>query len=587
VNNRNPYVNRGLRVLLLAWALLYPSSSNAATITATVDRPTVRAGETVTLSIAIDGANVAQPGLPPIPGFNLVGTGSSFTVDSTRGLAVQTFSYQLATTQPGDFTIPAFQFNVGGQIHTTQPIAVKVVQTAAGTAPSPWFAKIVVPKPQLYVGEISEVQVHLYFQQGTPRQYPQLSADTGFIMGKRGPDAARNPWLKPVQTQATVSNQAFNVVIFKQPMTAVKAGALSLGPATVSLSIPDRTRNTFFGPAEREVRMVAERTTVQVLPLPTDNVPATFAGAVGNFTLGFSAAPTNLAAGDPITARIQIRGRGALESIQLPPQPAWNEFKTYPPTAQIEDTDPNNFLGTKSFEQVVVPERAGLKALPPFAFSFFDPDQRVYRTLTGPPIPLNVAVASGSGSALPNLPGGSNAAPAQPASDLAHIKPHLGALTVQPLLLARPWFLGIQLVPLVIWLGLLLNRKRRERLANDPKLRRRQEVARKVPLALAELRAQAGAKNSEVFFAIVLRLLQEQIGERVDLPANAITEAVVEERLRPAGASKELCASIQEVFQLCNLARYAPVKSREELSAVVPKVEQVLRELQRWEPSRS
>jgi hypothetical protein len=565
--------------------MLCASHGVAANVTASVDRQTVPLGETVTLSISFDGVNAAPPNLPPIPGLDLVGTGSSVAMDATRGVARQTFSYQFSTSKTGDLTIPGFQFNVGGQIQATQPILVKVVQNA-----SPWFARIVVPKPQLYVGEISEVQVELYFpQEGRVTQYPQFSSDSGFIMGKRGPDAARNPWLKPVQTRATVSNQNFNVLIFKQPMTPVKSGALSLGPATVSLLIPDRSRapDFFFGRPEREVRVVAEKTAVEVLPLPTDNVPATFAGAVGNFTLGFSAAPTNLGAGDPITAKIQIRGRGALESVQLPPQPAWNEFRTYPPTSQIEDTDPNNFMGAKTFEQVIVPERAGIKELPPFVFSFFDPDQKKYQTLTGPLISLNVRAATGSGSALPSLPGGTNAAPAQPASDLAHIKPYLGALMPQPLLLARPWFLGVQLVPPVIWIGLLLNRKRHERLANDPKLRRRHEVTRKVRLGLAELRVQANANTSETFFAIVLRLLQEQIGERIDSPPNAITEAVVEEKLRPAGAATELCATVHELFQICNLARYAPVKSSEELSAVVPKVEQVVRELQRWEPSGS
>jgi hypothetical protein len=145
----------------------------------------------------------------------------------------------------------------------------------------------------------------------------------------------------------------------------------------------------------------------------------------------------------------------------------------------------------------------------------------------------------------------------------------------------------VQVVPPAIWLALLLNRKRHERLANNPRLRRRQEVAHKVRLGVNELRAQAKANGSETFFAIVLRLLQEQIGERLDLPPNAITEAVVEERLRPGGVPAELCELVQELFQICNRARYAPVKSSEELSAVVPKAEQALRGLQQWEPAAS
>jgi hypothetical protein len=560
------------------------AAASAANVTATVDRPTIQMGETVTLSISVDGANVAQPSLPAIPNFQVVGTGTQFSFDSTLGTAQQTFTYQLAPAQAGDFTIPGMQFNVAGQLTTTQPIKIKVVNPGAavippGAAAPTAFVKLVSPKTQLYVGEVSEVQVQVYFQEGRMTQFPQLAADTGFTMGK---------WQKPGDpTRVNVSNQLYGLYVFKQPITPVKAGALTLGPATVSLFVPDRARpaNFFFGRPEREVRLGSDKVMIHVLPVPNENMPPTFAGAVGNFTLAVTAAPTNLAAGDPITVRVQIRGSGALDAIRLPPQPEWNEFKTYPPTSQVESADANNTSGTKTFEQVVVPERAGINALPPFTFSFFDPAQKTFRTLTGPLIPLNVGAASGVASALPNLPGASNAAPAQPASDLAHIKPYLGTVAPQPLLLAQPWFLGLQLVPPAIWLGLLLNRKRRERLANDPKLRRHNEVSRKVRRGLSELRAHVAANNSEAFFATMLRLLQEQIGERVDLPANAITEAVVDERLRPMRAPDDLCAAIQELFQMCNLARYAPVKSSEELSAIVPKVEQALRELQRWEPA--
>jgi hypothetical protein len=104
---------------------------------------------------------------------------------------------------------------------------------------------------------------------------------------------------------------------------------------------------------------------------------------------------------------------------------------------------------------------------------------------------------------------------------------------------------------------------------------------------LVELQAQAAERTSDAFFATVLRLLQEQVGERIDLPATAITEAVVDEKLRRAGASDELCATLKELFHLCNLARYAPVKSSQELSAVIPKLEAALAELRAWQPAKS
>ncbi len=565
---------------------LFAAWVQAATVTATVDRSTVTLGEVVTLSLSFNGAQVGQPGLPTLPNFQLTGSGSSFSLDAVRGVAQQVFTYQLAPTQAGDLVIPSFQFKAGNEALVTPPIAVKVIKpgpavAAPGAAMPASFVKLVVPKPQLFVGEVSEVEVHVYFQEGRLTQYPSVPTDPGFTVGK---------WPKHQETRANVSNQVYNLVIFKLPLTSVKSGQLNLGPAAVLLLVPDRARRPdIFGRwPEREVRMESEKVMVQALPVPSQNVPASFAGAVGSFTLTVTAGPTSLAAGDPITVRAQIRGRGALDAVKLPPQPQWNDFKTYPPSAQIEGADQNNFAGTKTFEQVVVPERAGIKVLPPLAFSFFDPNQRAFRTLTGPAVPLNVTAPVGGYAALPNLPGvTNNSAAAQPVTDLAHIRPYLGPASVSSELFSSPVFLGVQLLPPVFWLGMWLLRRRRERLENDPRLRRRQDVARSIRSGLGELREQAETKNSEAFFATLLRLLQEQIGERVDRPGTGLTEAVIEEILRPAGAPQELCDEVREIFHAGNLARYAPVKSSQELSDMVPKLEHALAGLQQWEPSKS
>src|SRR5205085_6789032 len=124
-------------------------------------------------------------------------------------------------------------------------------------------------KKQLYVGEVSEVEVQVYWQEGR-MNYPQLPVDPGFTVGK---------WLRPVESRVNISNQTWGLVQFKQPITAVKAGLLTLGPATVTIM------------ARRAVQITAPPLTVQVLPVPDQNVPPTFSGAVGNFSLNFSATP--------------------------------------------------------------------------------------------------------------------------------------------------------------------------------------------------------------------------------------------------------------------------------------------------------
>jgi hypothetical protein len=108
-------------------------------------------------------------------------------------------------------------------------------------------------------------------------------------------------------------------------------------------------------------------------------------------------------------------------------------------------------------------------------------------------------------------------------------------------------------------------------------------VAQVVRQGLAELRRHAAGNRSDDFFATLARLLQEQLGERLDLPASAITEAVIDEHLRPRGVPEAVLGSLRELFQTCNFARYAPIKSSQELTAMIPKIEAALRDLQELE----
>jgi hypothetical protein len=168
-----------------------------------------------------------------------------------------------------------------------------------------------------------------------------------------------------------------------------------------------------------------------------------------------------------------------------------------------------------------------------------------------------------------------NNSPAAP--DILPIKQHLGELAqIQPPLIQRPLFLGLQGVPVVAFISAFFWRRRKDSLANNPRLRRQRQVAQQIRDGLVELRNLAAQNKSDEFFATLFRLLQEQLGERLDVPASSITEAVIDERLRPRNVPEATLTSLQEMFHMCNLARYAPIKSSQELAAIIPKLEALL-----------
>jgi hypothetical protein len=94
-----------------------------------------------------------------------------------------------------------------------------------------------------------------------------------------------------------------------------------------------------------------------------------------------------------------------------------------------------------------------------------------------------------------------------------------------------------------------------------------------------DLKKYAAANQPDEFFATLFRLLQEQLGERLDCPASAITENVIEEHPVLRGAPKATLDALREQFQLCNQARYAPVRGSSELNSVASQFEKLIGQL--------
>ena len=572
-----------------------PAKISAATFTAALDRDTITLGESATLSLTFSGTSQQNvPTLPPISNlqFGYVGPSSQITIINGQTSSTVTHNFTVTPRQAGDFTMPAFTVDMDGQKLTSEPLQLKVLKPGA---PPPEairsgsqlaFLKLAMPKKEVYLGEIITADLQLYVREGVQNvsNFKITSLPTeGFNVGKM---------VERQRRQERVGNTLYTVIPAAIALKPVKTGLLSLGPVTadVVLVVPSTNRRRdlfdpfgmFGGNEQQRLALATDAENLQSLPLPNENVPPNFSGAVGNYAVAVTAGPTNVTVGDPITVRVQLTGRGALDTLALPEQPAWRDFKTYPPTTKVDTSDPLEVQGTKTFEQVVVPQSAEIKELPPVSFTFFDPAQKSYRTLTCPAVRL--IVKPGGAVAAPTVLNANSMAQDNPppTQDIVHIKPRFGSVAqVGPPLLRQPWFLALQGVPLLVWAAALVGRRRAESLANNPRRQRQRQVAQLIRDGLIELRRLASEKKSDAFFATLFRLLQEQLGERLDLPASAITEAVIEDHLRPRGLPDTTLAALQELFQTCNLTRYAPFKTSQEMAAIIPRLETALRDLQR------
>ena len=569
----------------------------AAMFTASLDRDTIALGESATLSLTFEGSQPkGTPQVKNIPGLqiNYVGPSSQFSFVNGQTSSTITYHFTVVAAQPGNYTIPALTAQVDGQSLTSEPLKLTVTQPNAPPAQAInsgseiAFMKLTLPDKEVYPGEVLAARLDVYLRDDVQNfgnfQFTDTPAN-GFTVGKMAQGSKQ---------RVQIGNRIYTDIPLSLALTTIKTGPVSVGPFTANavVVVPSSNpqRDPFFGQfrdpfgmfgggEQKPVTFATDTLNVESLPLPA-GAPANFNGAVGDYSMTVTAGPTNVAVGDPITVRIQISGRGALDALTLPDQPAWRDFKSYPPTQNIRTTDQVGIEGVKTFELIVTPQNTDVHELPAFSFSYFDPAAKTYRTLTQAPVQL--AVHSGGTTPAPVIAAAKNANSANPApQDILPIKEQFGALTpAGPALLTRPAFLAAQSLPVLAWLAAFVWRKRTDNLANNPRLRRQRHVAQLVRDGLNDLHRLAAENNSDDFFATLFRLLQEQLGERLDCPASSITEAVIDERLALQGAPETTLAGLRELFQLCNQARYAPLRSSGELAAVISQFETTVHELQ-------
>jgi len=578
--------------VLVAGALL-PCAAWAASFTASLDRAMMTLGDQATLSLKFDGVQPQDaPAMPNIPGlqFQYVGPSSAFSFINGQTSASVTFNYMVTAQRDGVFNIPAMRTTMNGQMLSSLPLRLVVNKAAApstadeAAGKDPAFLKLSFPKTKVYVGEPVIGQLELYLRedvQGLNGFQLTSSPTDGFTAGKTTEEQG-------MRRREQIGNHAYTVIPLMEPLTAIRAGSLTLGPFTATAVIALPSQNQSGNPFEqmfnrgeqRQVTLATQPFNVEALPLPDQNKPADFNGAIGNFTMAATAGPTTVTVGDPITVRVQISGHGAFDSVTLPPQDAWRDFKTYPPTTKLETSDQFGFQGTKTFEQIISPQNSDMHSLPALTFSFFNPDDNQYHTLTQPAVPL--VVKTTGATPAPTLAVSKNAAAENQApQDIAPIKEQPGTLLQNTTpLIAQPVFLATQSLPVLAFLAAFIWRKRADNLANNPRLRRRRAVAQLVASGMDDLKKYAAANQPDEFFATLFRLLQEQLGERLDCPASAITESIVDEQLARRALPDIALADLRELFQACNLARYAPSRSSHELSVIVGRFDNAMRELQ-------
>jgi hypothetical protein len=427
--------------VLLAGALFAPRLVAAdVSVSAELTHPQISQGEMSELQIKVTGAQQADvPQQIQADGLQIRLTGQSTQVQMVNFKVSSSviYSYIVMPLRTGTFTIPGVTVTADGRQFRTGELAFKVDDsraTATPASPDPSqvgqppgmppgilggipmpgfqqrrsrpapqrvdegklaFGEINCPKKTLYAGEMSPVEIRYYFDARYPVQV-RGRVDFGCegILVERFPD--------PKQTREDRDGVTYNVLTFHSLLSAVKPGSLDVAPAKLDceMQLPGGLPPGFDDPVFQQLmggqsgfgqaKELAVKTSglhLEVLPLPKEGRPESFAGAVGQFDIDSIVSNPHPAPGDPANLVVKIGGRGNFKGMGAPVLTQTDGWRSYPPSDKFDSSDELSYTGVKSFDFTLIAQQPQ-KESPGCEFSYFDPTSAKYVTLTSKPLPL-------------------------------------------------------------------------------------------------------------------------------------------------------------------------------------------------------
>jgi hypothetical protein len=282
---------------------------------------------------------------------------------------------------------------------------------------------------------------------------------------------------------------------------------------------------------------------VKIRPLPVQDRPADFSGAVGKFDLSAEASLAKAMRGDPISLKIKITGQGNFDRVVTNGLVSSAAWKGYKPNSRFEPAESDGFADTKVFEQAIVPTQSGSSVIPALSFSYFDPDARIYVTKTTSPIPIEIAPGNTTAAApATTTPATATATPHSANGLMPDPLENGRPSSLHPVVLAPWFFIGNALMVTVTSIGLLARRWRQKR-ANDPERLRARAARAALREAVSAMDEAIKNHDGTGFFQSARRAVTDRLAERWRLPSGRITPAEIRARLDSRGA--KICALFQ------------------------------------------
>lgn len=517
-----------------------------------------------------DGDNFEPP---DFEGFRVLGgpnqSISNSWINGKRSYS-KTYSFFLAPLRKGAITIGQAAIEIDGERYKSVPVEVMVTEA------------VEIPKDGNNADYLASENVHLVAEVSNINPYLNeaitviyklyVSNQVSITSNWREIDSPKYAdfWSQTLDQKGQLQiyegqyrGEDYRYVILRTTVLyPQKTGELTIEPLTLDVPIDVRSnRRDFFGrfmTTRVNKTISAGRRTIDVKPLPLENRPDDFTGAVGYFDFDTSISRTELDAQESLEYSVTVRGEGNLKLFELPKPQFPNAFEVYEPARSDKiSTRTTGMRGSVAEVYTLVPQNQGNYPLPELRFSYFDPNLERYITKTAADHVVNVI--NGPEQESTELSNSSQTTtPASVDKDrFRYIQLKADWVTKNPM----PWFgtwaywrwiLGlILLLPLWFTLSLI-----RERYLGDTVARAQRQRKRLIAQYLSEAKAQQN--NPMAFYAALERSLHLFLKAKLKLETSGLSKENIRTLMTRQRVDPEAVQRLIGLIERCERARYAP-----------------------------
>lgn len=562
-------------------------------VTFTADAPNaVIMGETFRLSYTVNTHNAKGFRVGNIEDFEILmgpsqSSSSSMSIINGQRTSTKTLTFTciLRPKKEGTFTIPSATITANGKQMASKELTVKVLppdsQSSQGKSSGTQAGRGTTTSSQ--TGKISDDDLFIVATVNKKKVYEQeailltykiyTTVNLTNVNGKM-------PDLKGFHTQEVempkgnrefelehYNGRNYRTIVWSQyVLFPQQSGQLEIPSITFEGTVAQRVQNydpfeAFFNGGSSYVNVQKSirtpKLTIDVSPLPAGK-PASYYGAVGNFSISSSISATELKENEAVTLKIIVSGTGNMKLIKVPEVDFPADFEVYDPKVDNKFTLKTGGLsGNKVFEYLAIPRYGGNYTIPPVEFTYFDVKSGAYKTLKTPEYTLNVAKGEGTGGTV-HTGYVSKEELRLLGQDIRYI--NLKDAKFSPKGVYLYGTLGYWLwyiVPLAGFLVILIiYRKQAAENANIAKSKNKKAgkvATRRLKLAKAKM-----GKDKAGFYDEVLKALWGYLSDKLIMPVSELSKDNITTELSARQVSESLIGECTALLGECEFARYAP-----------------------------